>query len=368
MVNPVAGFLLPDHIDEALEFFDTAGTPIGQLMHEPFGGGVVWEIAPGRAGPTDTGPLYELAAAQQCLGHLAAGLMAVDAQTRDGLAAPTEGDSALSALLRAIDTTLWTVDTFAGLGTSHIAGLVGRPIAVVRAVLRLDIDDDLDELDLTDAARRAAREAAYSSLADRAFPVRIGELTRSDDGLLGFFVNDDYARFHVVDKAVRDGALDGGRRRGHLSQKGSIPLVPDIRPIEHPYLVADDELCVRPQQVVRLTLLMHSAGKVHLSSGVLPRKSLQLARDWTHPGLSVIAPSARIGPVLIDPGEVRLPKVSAFPKDQLWTRRDTPTTWRDDPIVAATQTALLPDLPSEVQEGYIRVGPLRPGDESSGGS
>src|SRR5690606_9081493 len=51
MVNPVAGFLLPDHIDEALEFFDTAGAPLGQLMHEPFGGGVMWEIAPGRAGP-----------------------------------------------------------------------------------------------------------------------------------------------------------------------------------------------------------------------------------------------------------------------------------------------------------------------------
>lgn len=368
MVNPVAGFLLPDHIDEALEFFDTAGTPIGQLMHEPFGGGVVWEIAPGTTGPADAGPLYGLADTQQCLGHLAAGLMAVDAQTRQGLALPVEAESALSALLRAVDTTLWTVDTFAGLGTSHVAGLVGRPIAVVRAVLRLDIDDDLDELDLTNAALRAAREAAYGNLADRAFPVRIGELTRCDDGLLGFFVNDDYKRFRVVDKAVRDGALEGGRGHGHLSQKGSIPLVPKVQPIDHPYLMGEDELCVRPQQIVRLTLLMHPAGKVHLTSGVLPRKSLQLARDWTHDGLSVIAPSARIGPVLIEPGEVRLPKISAFPKDQIWTRRDTPTTWRDDPIVAATQTALLPDLPSEVQEGYIRIGAVRPTDDTGGGT
>jgi hypothetical protein len=113
---------------------------------------------------------------------------------------------------------------------------------------------------------------------------------------------------------------------------------------------------------------MHPAGKVHLTSGVLPRKSLQLARDWTHDGLSVIAPSARIGPVLIEPGEVRLPKISAFPKDQIWTRRDTPSTWRDDPIVAATQTALLPDLPSEVQEGYIRIGVVRSTDDTGGGA
>jgi hypothetical protein len=106
-----------------------------------------------------------------------------------------------------------------------------------------------------------------------------------------------------------------------------------------------------------LTLLMHPAGKVHLTSGVVPRKSLQLARDWVAPGLAVIAPSARVGPVLIDPAAVRLPKISACPKDQMFTRRDTPSTWKNDPILSATQAALLPDLPHEVQEGYIRIAP-----------
>jgi hypothetical protein len=93
---------------------------------------------------------------------------------------------------------------------------------------------------------------------------------------------------------------------------------------------------------------------------VLPRKSLQLARDWVRPGLSVIAPSARVGPVLIDTKQVRLPKISAFGKDQIWTRRDTPSNWKDDPILAATQTALLPDLPHRVEEGYIRIAPAVP--------
>jgi len=359
MVNPVAGFLLPDHIDEALEFFDTAGTPLGQLMHEPFGGGVTWEIAPGRAGPADAGPLYDLAGAQELLGLIAAGCVSVDAGARGGLPIRDGQESALSAMLRAIDSTLWTVDTFSALGTEHIAGLVGRPIAVVRALLRLEIDDDMDELDLSDAERRAAREAAYAELADRAFAVRLGELTRRDDGLLGFFVDDEYTRLHVVDRVVRDGALDGGHGRGHFGTYGTTPQLPAPRPIDHPYVHAEDELLVRPGQVLRLTLLMHPAGRVHLTSGVLPRKSLALARDWTQPGLSVIAPSVRVGPVLIDPGEVRLPKVSVFPKDQLWTRRTSPDTWRDDPIVAATQSALLPELPHEVQEGYIRVSPVQ---------
>jgi hypothetical protein len=133
--------------------------------------------------------------------------------------------------------------------------------------------------------------------------------------------------------------------------------VPPAKPIEHPYVVAEDELVIRPGQVVMLTLLMVPGGHVHLTSGILPRKSLELARDWVAPGLAVMAPSVRVGPVLVDPAQVRLPKVSAFPKKQIFTRRATPSTWKDDPILAATQTALLPDLPHEVQEGYIRVAP-----------
>ena len=139
---------------------------------------------------------------------------------------------------------------------------------------------------------------------------------------------------------------------------GRSTLMPGVRPITHPYIVADDELAVHPGQRVNLTLLMHPRSRVHLTSGVLPRKYIELVRDWIQPGLSVMAPSVRVGPVLIDPDKVRLPKVSSFPKDQLWTRRDTPSTWKNDPILAATQTALLPDLPSSVQEGYIRVMPL----------
>jgi hypothetical protein len=367
MVNPVAGFLLPDHIDEALEVFDTAGNPLGQLFHEPISGGVTWEIAPGRDGPPDAGPLYNLEPAQQILGHLAAAVVAKDAQTRAGLSAKPDAESALSALLRAIDTTLWTVDTYAVLGSTHVAGLVGRPIAVVRATLRLDILPDLDELDLSDAAKRAAREQAYQGLADRAFPVRIGEITRDDDGVMGFFVDDDYERFHIVDKVVRDAAVDAGRGRGQLGLIGTTPQVPAVRPITHPYVVAEDEISVRPGQTLRLTLLMHPGGKCHLSSGILPRKSLQLSRDWVHDGLAAIAPSARIGPVLIDADKVRLPLIASFGTEQLWTRRDGNYTWKNDPILAATQTALLPDAPATIEEGYVRIAPVQGGSGGSNG-
>ena len=97
---------------------------------------------------------------------------------------------------------------------------------------------------------------------------------------------------------------------------------------------------------------------MHLTSGVLPRKALALARDWVAPGLARLSPSLRTGPVLIDPDQVRLPKPSVFGAEAgVHPPRRRPAAWQDDPILAATQTALLPDQPASVQDGYIRVMP-----------
>jgi hypothetical protein len=367
-VNPVAGFVMPDHLDESLELFGVDGSPLGELLHEPVSGGVMWEIAAGRTGPADAGPLFGLTPAQQPLGRFAAGLVAADAVRRKGttLDPDTPQESALSSLLRAIDTTLWTVDTFAALGSEHVAGLVGRPIAVVRAQLRLELRPPVD-IDLSNPQRAAEWAAAEQEAARYAFPVRIGELTRSDDGVLGFFVDDDFSTFRLVDKAIAGAARTAGRSRGQLGLLGNAGLPPQA-PFPPGYIAGTDDadtLTLHVGQTVTLTLFMHPAGKASLTSGVLPRKALALARDWVGPGLAALAPSLRTGPVLVETdldtnGEVRLPKVSVFGKDQNFLWRDTPATWRTDAILAATQTALLPETPAELREGWIRVAPDTP--------
>jgi hypothetical protein len=380
-VNPVVGFVMPDHLDESLEIFGVDGSPIGELLHEPVSGGVMWEIAAGREGPADAGPLYGLTPAQQPLGLFAVGLVAADAARRKGtpLDPDTSPESALSSLLRAIDTTLWTIDSFATLGSEHVAGLVGRPIAVVRAQLRLELRPPVD-IDLSDPQRAGEWADAEREAARYAFPVRIGELTRSDDGVLGFFVDDDYSKFRLVDKVIAGAARDAGRSRGQLGIFGKSPDVPESVPFPEGYISGTDDadtLMLHIGQTLTLTLFMHPAGKVSLTSGILPRKALALARDWVGPGLQMIAPSLRTGPVLVETdldttGQVRLPKVSVFGKDQNFLWRDTPATWRTDAILAATQTALLPETPAEFREGWIRVAPDNPsatqGSNGEGGA
>ena len=365
-VNPIAGFLLPDHMDESLEVFATDGTPLGQLFHDPFSDAVTWEIAPGRtdvgpgAGPTDDPDIT-----RHRIGWIAAGLVAADATARQGTPDRPETESALSAMLRAIDTTLWNVDPFGSLGNEHIAGLVGRPIAVVAARLALDVQRDVDTVVYSAPELHDQRAAAYDALAALDLTVRLGELTRADDSLLGYFVDDDYSHFHVVDRVVVANALPSGRLQGVLALDGTSPLTPV--PIDHPYVDPAGVLHIHPGQTVRLTLLMHPGGQVNLTSGIVPRIAHPLARDWVQPGLAKLAPSLRTGPLLIDADKVRLPKVASFPAEQLFTRRDTPSSWRDDPILAATQAALLPDTAPEVQEGWVRIDPNPPAAPPAGG-
>ncbi|MEP7112974.1 MAG: hypothetical protein ABI862_06890, partial [Ilumatobacteraceae bacterium] len=254
MVNPVAGFLLPDHIDEALEMFDVAGTPLGQLSHDAFSDAVFWEGAPGRLdiGPA-AGPLDDVDPAHRRLGWIAASLVTADAAARQAEPGRPEVESALSALLRAIDTTLWSVDPFGALGTEHIVGLVGRPIAVVTAQLTLDVQDDLDALVYAAGLTRDERAQAFSELAAVPFAVRIGTLLRSDDGLLGYYVDDDYSKLYVIDRQITLNARDSGRCRGQLDVSGA----PSTKEIDNDYIDDAGVITIRHGQTRKLTMLMH---------------------------------------------------------------------------------------------------------------
>jgi hypothetical protein len=370
-INPVCGWLLPDHLDGALEVFDGAAQPLGMLL-EDLEGRVVWEGAPGLPGPVGTppAPLPSDDAGTRHVVRLAAAVVVADAAQRTAAAnsavpGPPQ-ESALSALLRTIDTTLWTVDPFGVTGKEHVAGLIGRPIAVVRMTLRLNVLDDLStgpEAELTlPADILAMRQQAYDRLASRQIAVRLGELTRTDDGVLGYFVDDDYTRFTPVSPEVLAAARAGGRQTGQLSVLGSDSAGdPAVTPITHPFVDDTEQpLLTRPGQRVALTVLMTPGGSVHATTGVLPRVGISLARDWVADALQRLSPAFRVGPVLVDPNTVRLPRITALPQAQVLTARIDETTWKDSSIAAATQDALLPDEQPLFREGYIRAAQTPP--------
>jgi hypothetical protein len=344
-VRPVAGFVLPDHLDGALEFFDSAGGSLGQLRADP-DSGILWEEAPGRASTAGQDPVRALG--NPFLSGMATSL--VDW----GIADPAGAEHALSALLRAIDSTLWSVDPYAHTGDEHLSLLVGHPIVVVRAKLLLEVTEPI----------------APTEIAKMAVPVRLGALSHWDDGLLGFFVNDDYRVFHVIDPAAAGMARKLGPGEGFAQDITRAPAyyssfsadLPEgatagSTPVVHPYVDGSGVLFVMPGQEVNLTMLLEPHSAMHATAGLVPRKEIALRREWTADALQKISPTFRFGPVLLDPKRIRMPVAGEAHGAWTWTHRLDVASWADDPVVNSAGDANLPQDPVVASEGWLKLTP-----------
>ena len=351
-ISPLCGFLLPNHLDGDLQFHGADGTGFGAVRFDETSG-VVWEDSPGR--PTTTGKSPSAAVDNAHLGAVAQGLLdwgAVDA-TPD---APSD-ETALSALLRIVDTSLWAVDPFAQIGEEHLALLVGHPITVMRAMVKVDVAEPV-----TPAEIEGIR-----------VPVRIGALAHWQDGLLAYFAGDDYRTLRIPDPAAADFARPVGPNQGFnqpasetsdyyanfaadlgvVGQKGNTP-------VDHPYVDTSGLLWLQPGQEVMLTLLIEPHCVVHATTGYLPRKEIGMRRAWTAPGLARLAPVFRFGPVVVDPKLIRMPVPTDIRGTWSWSHRANVTTWTDDPITNANGDARIPPDPSVGEEGWLKLSPDPP--------
>ncbi|MFJ6617669.1 hypothetical protein ACIQOW_08865 [Kitasatospora sp. NPDC091335] len=124
--SPVTGWLLPVHLDRALLLYDPAGRFLGTYRLLTDGSGTrtgQWE-------PPPDGTVTSLAQVEALAPDLA-GLV------RSRCLA-TEAN--LSAFLDVVDSTLWTTDPLGRRTDQTLSALIGRPLALVRARLRLTLD------------------------------------------------------------------------------------------------------------------------------------------------------------------------------------------------------------------------------------
>ena len=356
-VSPVSGYLLPNHLDGDLEIFDADGSNLGFVRPDP-AAGIVWEDAPGR--PSTVGQTPARAIPNQFVAGIAQGLLdwgTADAELNGGR------EDALSALLRIIDSTLWSVDPFGHTGDEHLALLIGHPVAVLRARVRLEVQEPIDPTDVNTTA----------------VPLRLGALTHWQDGLLGYFVNDDYRTLYCADAAVAGFAREVGPNRGFLQQANLVPdyyqtFADDLggnapkgkNPVAHPYVDTSGVLWIVPGQEYLLTLMVEPHAVVHATMGLLPRKEIGMRREWIVDALKRISPTFRFGPVLIDPKHIRMPVANELQGSWSWDHRTDLTKWAEDPIVNATGDASLSPDPAAGMEGWLRIVP--PKDSGGSGS
>lgn len=332
--DPVAGWVLPNHLDGALSVFGSRGHGLGEVRRIATGG-LGWDPAPGSVYPTIASLAGDYPVLEKFLTPLAA-----------------RSHEDFVTVLAAIDETLFTVNPLGGWDDQTLTVLAGRPLALVTARTWFELAGP-PLLDPSWERWRHVVDPATGALPRRAFldytwQVRLGTLANQDDGLIGYFLNGDYPRLHAVHCPA--GSPD------YLAPIGAgYPLRLLAGAVPEP---------------AALTLLVDPRVAVHAVTEILPATALTIPASAYERGLRNLRISLRMGPLLAgttlitDPANpaARIPALAA-PRpstrhgDWQWRQPVSTTAWSDPLPVAPPRHPAATSLIARTGR-LVRGGPI----------
>jgi hypothetical protein len=261
--NPVAGWLLPNHLDGSLLLYAPNGEALGEYRLTATGAGTSagsWHPPPHtEIGPADVARLAPVLAQ-----------MVFD---------PALGDpDAFATFLAVVDAALWMVDPLGNRSDQNLSVLLGRPLALVRAQIAFGLDGPAPRNPGWSKTLHPGEPGVF----DDAFAIRLGDQASRDDGLMGYFTAGDYGTFNSV------AAPDPTVSQSYVGQIGPLGSSPGN------YLW----LQPRPGASIEVTLLVDPRAAVHAVTGLLPVASVMIPAATVEPALSNLEISFGIGPVL----------------------------------------------------------------------
>nr|WP_237694796.1 DUF6603 domain-containing protein [Streptomyces sp. SID5468] len=246
------------------------------------------------------------------------------------------------------------------LGFSWSLGLLGRPLALVRARVRIDLDGPAHY----DPAWRNLLDPEPSALTTHRWPVRLGERDDLGDGLLAYVHERDYGTLHTV--LDTDDLADLEDPGGYLRPIGTgTGLAVSARP-PHEHTSGS---------TTELTLLMDPYGTVHATTGILPTAALLLPSGAFEEPLAALTAAFRFGPMPVLPSRVEgdargdapqlaLPVPSGRHGTWTWEQRTADGGWRSHPTRSASTAPDLPAPRPELRTGWLQLHPAAPQEDT----
>lgn len=335
-VMPISGWVLPNHLDASLLVFAPDGTALGEFR--------LYAQADGsRAGRWTPPPHTTLTLAD--VGRLAPRL-------GDLLASPRLATEAgFLAFLAAVDATLWTVDPLGSRADANLSVLLGRPLALLRTRLRLQLDGD----PITDTGWAATFAEPTADLLDQEFAVRVGDQATRQDGVVGYFAGSDYEVFHSTVAPPTEPAQD------YVTVIG--PVGQTTTPGNYP------RLSFAPGSDQYLTVLADPRAAIHAYTGILPVKRYDIPQEFVDRALAAMEITFRAGPLLtpLGPSAATGDVPPAYPKSithptpterngswSWWEPDAAAGTWTGYGLTAASPSATSGLPPNTLREGYLQ--------------
>ncbi|MBR9820695.1 MAG: hypothetical protein GYB51_06815 [Rhodobacteraceae bacterium] len=260
LADPVIGFVTLNRYNKEIQVFAATGRLLGAI-HPGLGDSVVFE--PLAAEITDTA---DLAAHDPDLQRF------VEAVLNGGQPGRFRDFSAL------LDAAGWRVDP-ANEREAYLSVLTGEPLALYRATFDFQAAGD----PLRNPFRYFPFEAGVAgsglpSYATQPFPYLLGDPLDPNDGLVGYYLEDDFDRFFTPYDPVDDAV------------SGYVSMVSGVNAPRRSFAEG-------PVQVV---LLANPHGTVQLRTGIAPVTRLELPVRYWASQLEVMNPSFSFGPLLTE--------------------------------------------------------------------
>ncbi len=346
--SPIAGWLLPNHLNNSLQVFDPDGTALGEIVPivTDTGEGLRWDAAPGLNLPLGALPAIN----NPHVANFVTALLATQAAS---------GQQALTDLLDAIDTSLWATAPRGQPVDITTAALVGCPLAIVRASVALEAYGDLP----FDQAWAATGIDTDGGLSQVPLQTYVGDLTLSQNGVVGFFLNDDYGLFRPARgyQAESEKSGLGGLRQSLAAGRGLTSLLTQTEAAPRAALsgyVSDTPafplLPTGPASL--LTVIMDPRGWLTALNGLLPIAATALPPGPVAQGLANLDAVFRIGPILWDAQSPDIPLPALGSAQWSWIGRTEVGVWETQTNLPTTvRQTIIPPRTLALREGWLTL-------------
>ena len=300
--GPICGWILPNLLDQSLMFYDHDGKAIGSLSKSL--------TQPWKPAPQSSGVPFINEIKNGYLRKVASYLYRTQLNSLKGKASAE--DSFLAHFLQVLDHTQTQIEPENFAEHQELAILMGKPMAVVRAWLDLELKGIPAVHQGWNPFRKAMQGHPRT---DNGFtrvkiPIRLGEYHQLNDGLLGYWIENDQ----------------------HLSGPFYSPVPTDnpdsnIRTLNS----SEDDINIwrtLEDKPVCLTMLMDPRGLIHATSGVLPAKAIQLPKSQYQQALQNIGITFLTAPILTPENHVQLSLPEEPGYQWAWLEKNEQAKWK----------------------------------------
>ncbi|MFM2378997.1 MAG: hypothetical protein RLZZ143_1575 [Cyanobacteriota bacterium] len=314
--TPICGWILPNNLDNSLAIYDNQGKALGSINQL-----AKWQAAPGENTVIPFDKIDD---------HLQKVINYIIKQ----------GAEFLSNFISALDSGLENIDPENSAQNQGLALLMGRPIALVRASLNLELEGlpaiNQDWGVFWQDLRRNFRET--DGFEKVKFPIRLGEYKQLNDGLLGYWLEGYDGSLSEVFYAPQSD-LEGVDHSAIKFHNANNPWHIDLN-LKDPATL--------------LTMLIDPRGKVHATTGILPTKSIDIPPDQYQQALEKIEITFFSAPILTDYGKINLVLPDEVGYQWSWLEKEKEQ-WSTADKIGQTNVNAIFSGKQEIREGWLKL-------------